>query len=354
MPDGDNVLWVTPIPGTGHSSPITWGDRVFVTTAVSAAAAAVDRTTATGRATIRDEGEQDWRLLALDRRTGRLLWQRTAHRGRPAIGRHPKASHANASPATDGRHVIAYFGSEGLHAYDVDGNHLWSRDLGVIDVGYVGLPEYQWGTASSPIIHDGLAIVQAYAQQGSFIAAFDIATGREVWRQVRDELPSWTTPVVAIAGGRPVLVTNSPRFIRGLDPGTGRELWRLADEAEVKVPSPVTGDGLVIVSGGAPRGRAFRAVRPDPGLDASDRVVWTVPKGGPYTPTPIIVEDLLYVLADNGVLSCYEVATGALVYQERVSPVAGSFSASPIAAAGRLYLAAEDGTVYVVRAGRRF
>jgi outer membrane protein assembly factor BamB len=351
---GENVRWKTAIPGVGHSSPIVWGDRVFVTTAVSARDAAVDRATVTGRATVKDDGVQQWRLLCLDRATGRVRWERTAHEGTPRIGRHPKASHANSTPVTDGRRVIAWFGSEGLHAYSVDGHPLWSKNLGVIDVGYVGLEEYQWGTASSPIIHDGLVIIQADAQRGSFIAAFDVATGREAWRRSRDELPAWTTPVIARAGGRDVLITNSPRFIRGLDPNTGRELWRVADEAEVKVPTPVVAGGLVMVAGGAPRGREFRAIRPGPSVAAADRVAWTAPKGGPYTPTPIVVDDLLYVLGDNGVLSAYEVETGTLVYQERVSEDAGSFSASPVAAAGRLYLSSEEGIVYVVRAGREF
>lgn len=352
--DGTRVRWKTRIPGTGHSSPIVWDDRIFVTTATSAAASTVERGTTTGRATVKDDGAQRWQVLCLDRSTGRILWERTAHQGLPKIGRHPKASHANSTPVTDGRHVVAYFGSEGLHAYDVAGTHLWSKDLGVIDVGYVGLEEYQWSTASSPVIHGGLVIIQADAQTGSFIAAFDVATGREAWRHTRDELPSWTTPVVATVAGREVLVTNSPRFIRGLDPATGRELWRVADEAEVKVPTPVVGRDLVVVSGGAPRGRQFHALRPGPSVPAEERIAWTAPKGGPYTPTPIIVDDLLYVLADNGVLSAYAVETGELVYQQRVAESAGSFSASPVAAAGRLYLASEEGTVHIVRAGREF
>jgi outer membrane protein assembly factor BamB len=189
MEDRDGVLWSADIPGAGHSSPVVWGDHVFVTTAVSAARPGVDTTVATGRATVRDEGALQWQVIALDRRTGRRRWERTVREGQPAIGRHPKSTHANSTPATDGRHVVAYFGSEGLHAFDFDGTLLWSRDLGVIDVGYVGLPEYQWGTATSPIIHAGLVIVQADRQQGSFIAAFNVRNGHEVWRHERDDLP---------------------------------------------------------------------------------------------------------------------------------------------------------------------
>lgn len=353
-PAGRGVQWKTRIPGTGHSSPVVWGDRVFVTTAVSASNSAIDRATVTGRATVKDDGPQRWLVLALDRSSGRILWERTASEGEPRIGRHPKASQANATPATDGRHVVAYFGSQGLYTYDIDGRLLWSKDLGIIDVGYAGVPEFQWGTATSPLIHDGMVFIQADTQENSFMAAFDLATGREVWRHTRDELPSWTTPVIAATPGGAVLVSSSPKFIRGLDPATGRELWRVADGTEVKTPTPVVGGGFVVVSGGAPRGRPFVAIRPDREVAATERVAWTSPKGSPYTPTPIIVDGLLYILADNGVLSCFELSTGAAVYQQRVAPEGGAYSASPVAADGRLYLSSEDGAIQVVTAGRTF
>ena len=351
---GRGVQWKTRLPGAGHSSPIVWGDRVFVTAAVSASDRPIDRATTTGRATVKDDGPQRWLLMALDRSSGRVLWERMASEGEPRIGRHPKASQANSTPATDGRHVVAYFGSQGIYTYDVDGRLLWSKDLGVIDVGYAGIPEYQWGTATSPLIHDGLVFIQADTQQDSFIAAFDLATGREVWRHAREELPSWTTPVIADAPGGAVLVSSSPKFIRGLDPATGRELWRVADDTEVKVPTPVVDGGLVVASGGAPRGRPFMAIRPGREVTPAERVAWTAPKGSPYTPTPIIVDGLLYILADNGVLSCFDLATGEAVYQQRVAPDGGSYSASPVAADGRLYLASEDGAIQVVKTGREF
>lgn len=355
VPDGRGIRWTTPIPGTGHSSPIVWGDRVFITTAVSTRPLPTPGADAiSGAGTVKDDGEQSWRVFCLDRRTGRVLWERTAHSGVPKIGRHPKASHANSTPVTDGRHVVAYFGSEGLYTYDMNGTLLWSKDLGVIDVGYVGRAELQWSTASSPVIHGGMVIIQADSHERSFIAAFDVASGRQVWRHTRDELPSWTTPVVASGSGGDVLVTNAPNFIRGLDPATGRELWRVEDEAVVKVPTPVVAGDLVVASGGNPRGRQFHAIRPGVSVPAERRVAWTAPKGGPYTPTPIVVDGRLYVLADNGVLSTYDVATGQPGYQTRVSPSAGTYSASPIAVGGRIYVATEDGTIHVVRAGPAF
>jgi len=355
----EGIAWKTAIPGIGHSSPVIWGDLVFITTAVSSdSAETFTPAAARGASVAESRPQQSWRIYCLDRQSGRIVWQRTAHEGVPKIGRHAKASHANATPATNGRQVVAFFGSEGLFAYSLDGKPLWSRDLGIIDVGYVGQPEYQWSTASSPLLYDGLVIIQADAQQGSFVAAFDVESGREVWRQRRDELPSWSTPVIAGAGSRAVLVTNSPKFIRGLDPRTGRELWRVADGAEVKVPTPVAAQDIVVVSGGAPRGRQFYGIRPaesgDRRNDEVDRLAWTVEKGGPYTPTPIVTGDLLFVLADNGVLRAFEVQSGRLLHQARVPETGGAYSASPVSAAGVLYLTSEDGEIHVVRAESRF
>ena len=349
----EQVRWKTAIPGTGHSSPVVWGDRVFVTTAVSDDPAdTFDTAAARGASVAGAAPRQSWRVYCLDRATGRILWQRVAHEGVPRIGRHAKGSHANSTAATDGEHVVAYFGSEGVYAYSMDGEPLWSKDLGLIDVGYVGQAEYQWGVATSPLLHDGKVIIQADTQQDSFIAAFDVRTGHEIWRHERDELPSWSTPVIAPAAGGPVLITNGSRFMRGLDPSTGRELWAVEDDTQVKVPTPVVGDNIVVMSGGAPRGRQFYGLRPGAGaMTADERVVWTVEKGGPYTPTPIIIGDTLHVLSDNGVLSRYHVADGQLIDQMRVAAGGGAFSASPVAVNDVLYLASEDGDVYAVRTG---
>lgn len=349
----EQLRWKTAIPGTGHSSPVVWGNRVFVTTAVSDDPAdTFDTAAARGASVAGESPRQSWRIYCLDRASGNILWQRVAHEGVPRIGRHAKGSHANSTAATDGEHVVAYFGSEGVYAYSMDGEPLWSKDLGVIDVGYVGQAQYQWGVATSPLIHDGKVIIQADTQQDSFIAAFDVRTGREIWRHERDELPSWSTPAIAPTANGPVLVTNGSRFMRGLDPATGRELWAVEDDTQVKVPTPVVGDDIVVMSGGAPRGRQFYGLRPGTGpLTTDERVVWTVEKGGPYTPTPIIIGDTLHVLSDNGVLSRYDAADGTLIDQTRVAAGGGAFSASPVAVNDVLYLASEDGDVYAVRTG---
>ena len=355
-----NVAWKTPIPGLAHSSPIVWGDRVYVTTAVSEAGRASVRTGDSDKAGIdsaADTGPHTWRLIAVDKRTGKVLWDRAVHRGRPRMKRHVKASHASATPATDGRRLVALLDSERLFCFDMEGKLRWRQDLGVMDVGLVDDPTYQWGPASSPIIFENLAIVQNDRHKDSFVAAYDIETGKEVWRAAHDEYPSWATPVVMSRGGRSEVVINAGKFIRGLDARTGRELWRLSDNlTQVKVPTPVSSGELAIVTGGYPGGgRPIYAIRPGgSGELGADALAWRTDRGPPYTGTPIVYQGILYVCTDNGILTAYEAATGARIYQQRISPRAAGFSASAVAADGRLYFTSEDGDIFIVRAGRTF
>ena len=355
-----HVAWKTEIPGLGHSSPVVWGDRVFVTAAISAASNPPLDVRHGGIGMAADDGRQTWKLLALDRATGKVIWDRTAFEGVPRVRRHLKASHASATPATDGTHVVALFGSEGLYCYDVVGRLLWKQDLGVMNAGLVGDEGVQWGPASSPIIHGPLVIVQNDRQRESFLAAYELKSGEQVWKVDRDDLPSWATPLVVTTNGRAELVVNASKFIRAYDPMTGRELWRLPDaDTQVKVSSPVAGPSMVIVTGGYPRGsRPIYAIRLqqqgaiDPAGTSS--FSWRSERGSPYVPTPLVYGGELYVLADNGVLAAYDIATGARLYQERLDPTPLGFSASPIGAGGHVYLASEDGDVFVVKAGKTF
>jgi outer membrane protein assembly factor BamB len=353
---GTNVAWSTPIPGLGHSSPVVWGDRIFVTTAVpltgpageSGAAADASVNLKDGNS-MASQARHAWRLYCLDRTSGRVLWERTAHEGMPRVKRHGKASQASASAATDGTHVVAMMGSEGLYAYDMAGTPLWTRDLGRLNQGYVDDQTAEWSPGSSPVIHDGLVIVQNDRHADSYVVAFDVKTGAEKWRVGRDEMPSWATPLVA-GGPRPTIVTNSPRFIRGHDAATGRELWRVEEGGQVKVPTPVAFEDLVIVTGGWPNGgRPIIAIR-----TATGEVAWKLERGSSYTPTPLVYQGVLYVCIDNGILSAYDPRTGKRHYQRRIAADAGGFSASPVAADGRIYLASEDGVMFVIRAGTRF
>jgi len=350
-----NVAWRTQIAGLGHSSPIVWGDRIYLTTAVSDAAASrslkLGDSDQAGIDAAKDMVPHRWQVIALDRLSGKILWTRSVHQGIPRVKRHVKNSHASATPATNGKVIVALLGSEGLFAYDTAGKELWRQDLGAISVGLADDPTYEWGPASSPVIHGNVVIVQNDRYRDSFLIAFDLTTGKELWRSGRNELPAWATPLVHESAGTPTIVTNSPRFIRGHDLATGRERWRLQDpQGEVKVSTPVAAGDLAIVTGGYPSaGRPIYAIRASDGT-----LAWQVNRGSPYTSTPLVHEGLIYIVTDNGILSTYQVTDGRRVYQQRLSPGAGGFSASPVAADGRLYLASEDGKVFVVRTGRTF
>jgi outer membrane protein assembly factor BamB len=354
---GHNILWKTPIPGLSHSSPIAWGDRIFLVTVVPKTDQALElKTGASGIDPANDLVPHVWRLYAIDVTSGRVRWDRVIHEGTPRTKRHIKASHASSTPATDGQRVVVLAGTEGLFCYDVEGKLLWKRDLGLMDVGLVDDPTYQWGPASSPIIHRNLVIVQNDRHRDSWLAAYDLKTGAPVWQTPHDELPSWATPLV-FRGKRTELVTNSPRYIRGTDPDTGRELWRLSDSAtQVKIPSPVAAGNLVIVTGGYPSaGRPIYAVQP--GIDgeiSTGQLAWRVERGSPYTSTPIVHAGILYSVTDNGILSAYRTSTGERLYQTRISEAASNFSASPVAAGDKLYFTSEDGDIFVVQAGPTF
>jgi outer membrane protein assembly factor BamB len=360
---GANILWRTPIPGLAHSSPIVWGPRIFVTSAVSTNANATFRPGLYGDGDASDDrSRQRWTIYAIDKKTGKRLWERVAHEGEPADKRHIKSTYASATPATDGRIVVSSFGSQGVHAYDVNGNFLWKVDLGRMDVGAYDIPTFEWGPASSPIIWNGLVIVQVDTQADSFLIALKADTGETVWKTDREELPSWGTPTVAMTSDGPILVTNASNFIRGYDPRTGKELWRLGGSSKITAPTPIFGEGLFVVASGRAPERPIFVVRPDargdvtlpPGKTSSPSVAWSRTGRGSYMPTPLIYQGLLYVLGNNGVFDAYDLKTGEEVYRQRLTAVGNGFSASPVAADGKIYLSNEDGDIVVVAAGAEF
>ena len=357
-----NIRWKTPIPGLGHSCPIIWGDRIYLTTAVSNDGKAELRTGLYGDVDSVDESvEHSWRVYCLDRETGKTLWEQTARTGVPKIKRHPKASHANPTPATDGDHLVASFGSEGLYCYDRDGNLLWQKSLGVLNSGWFYDADYEWGFGSSPILFGGLVIVQCDIGKDSFLAAYRVADGEEAWRTPRDEIPSWGTPTIVETADRVELVTNATRFARGYDPRTGEELWRLGPHSEITVPTPVFGEGLIFIASGYRPIQPIYAIRPGAtgdislkdGETKSDAVAWSIKKGGPYMPTPIVYQNHLYSCSNTGIVTCFEAQTGKQVYRERLGG-SGGYTASPIAADGKLYFTSEESDVRAVRAGPKF
>ena len=363
-----NVVWKTPIPGFGHSSPVIWGDRVFVTTALSLGEtestfhghSAVSRSGAL--AYVKNDVPHAWRLYALDRRTGEVRWERAAREGvPPRTARHVMASHANQTPATDGTHVVAWFGSEGVYCYDVDGTLLWTKDLGDLDSGRYFDPGYEWNAASSPIIYENLVILQVDVSDQAYLLALDVETGEEVWRTERDEHPSWPTPLVYEDSAGAQVVTAAVRYARGYAVETGEERWRLGAHGDFPTPTPVAGRGLIFVTSSSGTISPIYAIRPDARGDitladdetSNDAVVWSVRRGGPGIPTPIFYEDQLYVISDGGILVAYRGETGEIVYRARVTR-GGNYSASPVAAGGKLYFSSEEGEVIVVKAGPEF
>jgi outer membrane protein assembly factor BamB len=354
---GTHLQWKIRIPGLAHSSPIVWGDQVFVTTAVSSRADASFKRGLYGEGTASDDlTTQQWKLICLDRKTGKTLWERTAFEGEPKEKRHIKSTYASSTPATDGQVIAAFFGSQGLYAYDLTGKLLWKRDLGRIDAGAYDVPSYEWGTASSPILHGDAVIVQCDQQKGSFIEAFDRKSGRTVWRTERDELPSWGTPNVYTGKPRAELITNGSKFVRGYDPATGKELWRLGGSSKITAPTPVYAAGIIVVaSGRRPEAPIFAIHAGASGeITGAKSVAWQKEQRGSYMPTPLIYEGYLYVLGNAGIFDCYELKTGKEIYRQRLSHQGSGFSASPVASDGRIYLSSEDGDIFVVKAGPQF
>ena len=360
---GANILWRTPIAGLAHSSPVVWGDRIFLTSAVSTDPKASFRPGLYGDGDAStDRSSQRWMLYAVDKRTGTLLWERIAHQGVPVDKRHIKSTYASASPATDGRIVVAWFGSHGIHAYDVNGTALWKVDLGRLNLGAYDIPTFEWGPASSPIIWNGLVIVQCDTQADSFLLALNAETGETAWKRERDELPSWGTPTVAATEDGPVLVTNASNFIRGYDPRSGEELWKIGRSSKITAPTPVFDNGLFVVASGRAPERPIYVVRagargdltlPD-GVTSSDAVAWSRMGRGSYMPTPLIYKSVVYVLANNGVFDAYDLRTGTEIYRQRLPQVGNGFSASPVAADGKIYISSEDGDMLVIAAGPEF
>ncbi len=356
---GEGVKWRADVPGLGLSSPVIWGDTLFVTTAIGAGDDGSLRTGLYGDiASVEDESEHVWKALAYDKRTGELLWERELHRGVPKVKRHAKSSHASATATTDGERLVVLFGSEGLHCLDLDGNVLWSKDFGTLDAGYFKAPEAQWEFGNSPVIHDGKVVVLADVQQGGFLGVFRLEDGEELWRVERADVPTWGAPLVATTGERTQVVVNGWRHAGGYDFETGEELWSVKGGGDIPVPTPVHGGGrfyLTNAHGGmAPvyavsekrRGRTNLGEGDEAGLD------WIARRKGSYMATPLLMDGLLYVVRWNGVLVCLDANSGEIVYEQRLPP--GAYTASPVGGDGKIYTANEEGEITVIRAGREF
>ena len=346
-----NVAWKTALPGSGHSSPIVWGDRVFVTAVIEGevvpGAKAVPHTM-DGKEfvhpdTTAADRKHTFHVLALDAKSGAILWDQMAYEGPVYDGRHRRSSFAGPTPVTDGTMVYAYFGPEGLYAYDYSGKLAWKA--------VEKFPTLGLGTGTSPVLFQNLVIIQRDEDNGenSAIVAYDKTSGKEVWRTKREVQISWGTPVIVDAAGRNELVTNGTESIIAYDPATGKELWRAKGVDSNAIHTPLVGRGLVVVTAGYPAKKVI-AIRP--GAVADDkRVAWEYAKGTGYVLSNIIYGDYLYLLTDNGIVTCLDAATGEVKYEGGRVPVPARFMGSPVAFAGFIALTSEDGDTYMLKAG---
>ena len=347
-----NIAWKTALPGTGMSSPIVWGNRVYVTSVIEGDVVAGHRAVKH-----RVEKDEDWihpdsvagdrrhtfRIVALDAATGRIVWDRTAYEGAVYDARHRRSSFAGPTPVTDGTMVYAYFGPEGLYAYDVSGTLIWKvrepfRLLGL-------------GTGTSPVLYENLVIVQRDEDNGeeSVIVAYEKTTGKEAWRTKRAIEISWSTPVLVQASGRPELVTIGSERIIAYDPSTGRELWHTQGVASNAIHTPLVGHGLVIATAGYPEKRVI-ALRP--GAVAEDqRVAWQFARGTGYVISNLLYGDYVYLFADNGIVTCLDAKTGAVKYEGGRVPKPARFMGSPVGFAGYVAMTSEDGDTFMFKAG---
>jgi len=359
MSNGKNLVWKTYIPGLAHASPVVWGKSVFLITARSSDTASEYRVGLFGDVEpASDSSSHLWEIYCLDKLTGEIRWEKKAYEGVPRVKRHVKGSQANATPVTNGEYVVAIFGSEGMVCYDFNGNEQWRKDLGILDAGWFFNEDTQWGPASSPIIYGNTVIVQCDRSKDSYIAAFDLKTGQEVWKRQRDEISSWGTPAVFRGKLRDELVTNASRFIRAYNPATGEEFWRLSPNSEITVGTPVYNDSLIFVTAGYPPVFPVYAIKPGgkgnisipDSINAGGFIQWRKKRGGTYMPTPVAYQGYLYTLANQGLIICYDAASGEIRYKETIRG-GGAFTASPVAADGKIYCTSEENGVFVIRAG---
>jgi len=339
-----NIRWKREIPGRGSSSPVVWGDRVYVTTAVPSGVPLAQSHSARGGL---PRAAHRYVVMALSRSTGEVIWERTAREERPHEGSHPdNGTWASGSAIVDGEHVIAYFESRGLFVFDMAGTPVWDKDLGDKQM------RMEFGEGSTPALFGGTLVVVWDHQGQSFIVALDKRTGRELWRVMRDEIDTWSTPLIVPVDSRMQVVTNAMNRVRSYDLETGAVVWQAPGTTMNAIPSPVYEDGLVFLAAGF-RGNNLKAIRlagAKGDLANTPAIVWQTDRDTPYVPSPLIYDSLLYVLKSNsGILSVFDAKSGKPHYQlQRLDGVPNVF-ASPVGAAGRVYIPGREGTTIVIR-----
>jgi outer membrane protein assembly factor BamB len=333
-----NVRWKVELPGRGAASPIVWGDRVYVLNAVPADRAAGARSV------------HRFLVMAYNRKDGKIVWQQTAKEEAPHEGTHQEfGTMASPSALTDGEHLIASFESRGIYAYDMNGKPVWQKDLGDKSM------RNEFGEGSTPALYKDKLFVVWDHQAGSFIVALNKRTGEEIWRTKRDEIDSWATPIVVEHGNRAQVVTGAMRGVRAYDADTGTVVWETGGLTMNPIPSPVAGDGLVFLMSGF-RGNSLKAIRladAKGDITGTSAIVWTLDRDTPYVPSPLLYDGILYFLkSNNALISAFEAKTGKPLYQaQRIEGLPSNVFASPVGAAGKIYVLGQEGTAVVLKHG---
>ncbi len=358
--DTQNIKWKAKIPGRGSSSPVIWGDQIFLTTAIPTTAPAKPDPKAApasppqGRGGFGDTGpqpEHKFVVMSLDRKSGKVLWEQTAKTAVPHEGYHATyGSFASNSPVTDGKYIYAFFGSRGMYCYDLKGNLIWEKDFGV-----QMRMRMAFGEGMAPVIHDDRLILVFDHEGESFIVVLDKTTGKEIWRKSRDEGSNWAAPLVVDYRGQKQIIVSATTKVRSYDFQTGELIWECSGLGANTIPHPVQQDDLVIVMSGHrdPNLMAIKLGR-NGDLTGSDAIVWSQTRGNSYTPSPVLHDNKYYVLTDNGLVSCYNATTGEPYYHQVRLPKTYNFKSSPVGANGKLYLASENDDVIVLRMGEKF
>lgn len=358
---GEHIKWKTAIPGLGHSSPVIWDNYLFITTAVNVTQSESLKVGLYGDIDeANDNAVHEFKVYCLDKTTGKILWERIAHKGIPKSKRHTKASQANCTAATNGKYVVVHFGSEGLYCYDFKGNLVWKKDMGLLSPGFYMAPGIAWGYSSSPVIYKNRIIVLCDIPKTPYLTALDLATGNEIWKTSRgDEVETYGSPSIYTKDGKTQIVVNGYKHAGGYDFQTGKEIWKLGNGGDIPTPTPVIANDLIYLNSAHGKFSPIFAVRPAAIGDitlsdestTNDYIAWSVKRGGAYMATPLVYDGYLYNLQTNGQITCIDALTGEVKYKDSLKE---AFSASGIAADGKIYFSSEDGNVYVLQAGPAF
>lgn len=356
---GENIAWKTEIPGLGHSSPVIWDENIYVTTAVSHNGNDDLKTGIYGSIEpVNDSSAHEWMLYCIDKTSGNLKWKHTCHKGIPDQKRHPMSSHANCTPATNGKFVVAFFGSEGLYCFTKDGELVWKHDFGALKSAFFLAETAEWEFASSPLIHENVVIIQCDVLENSFLAAFDISTGKEIWKMQRDELPGWCTPNIYYDGAKTRIAVNGFKHRGGYDFLTGEEVWKMEGGGDIPIPTPIVGNNTIFFNSAHGKVSPILAILSNARgniemAEDGEYIKWGKLRGGSYMGTMLLYNGYLYNAAWNGKLTCYDANSGEEMYSEKVGD-GNSYTASPVASDGVIFIADNDGKVYAVEAGPQF